>query len=111
MKTKMTFIAASAALALMVGAARADDAKTVYEKNCAACHAKDGTGNTPAGKKLGVKDYTDPAVQAAMKDDEMIKAIKDGIKDGDKTKMKAFGDKLSADDVKALVAYVRAFKK
>ena len=32
-------------------------------------------------------------------------------KDSDKVKMKAFGDVLSDDEIKALVAYTRAFKK
>ncbi len=111
MNIKIKLIAASIGLAFAVGTVHADDAKTIYDKSCASCHAKDGTGSTPAGKKLGVKDYTDAKVQAAMKDEEMVKAIKEGVKDGDKTKMKAFADKLSEDDVKALVTYIRAFKK
>ena len=97
---------------LMAGAVsvRAADAKETYDKNCAKCHGEDGKGKTKMGEKLGVKDYTDPKVQAEMKDDKMGKAIKEGIKEDDKTKMKAFAD-LSDDEVKALVAYVRAFKK
>ncbi len=98
---------------LIAGAvsARAADAKEIYEKDCAKCHGVDGKGKTKMGEKLGVKDYTDAKVQSEMKDDEMVKAIKEGVKekDTDKTKMKAFND-LSDADVKALVAYVRAFK-
>jgi len=92
--------------------ARAADAKEIYEKDCAKCHGADGKGKTKMGEKLGVKDYTDAKVQDAMKDEEMTKAIKEGVKekDTDKTKMKAFSD-LSDAEVKALVAYVRAFKK
>ena len=41
----------------------------------------------------------------------MTKAIKEGVKDGEKTKMKGFGDTLSDDEIKALVKYVRDFKK
>jgi mono/diheme cytochrome c family protein len=63
------------------------------------------------GEKAGVKDYTDAKVQEAMKDDAMIKAIKEGVKDGEITKMKAYGDVLSDDEIKALVKYVRDFKK
>ena len=33
------------------------------------------------GKKLGAKDYTDPKVQEALKDDAAFKATKDGLKD------------------------------
>ena len=38
-------------------------------------------------------------------------AIKDGVKQNGKTTMKAFGGKLSDDEIKALVAYVRTLKK
>jgi cytochrome c553 len=98
---------------LVAGAvtARAADAKENWDKDCAKCHGKDGKGQTVMGKKLGIKDYTDPKVQDAMKDEEMTKAIKEGVKDGDKTKMKAFGDALSDDEIKALVKHVREFKK
>lgn len=98
---------------LLAGAvsARAADAKEIYEKDCAKCHGVDGKGKTKMGEKLGVKDYTDAKVQSEMKDDEMVKAVKEGVKEKgtDKTKMKAFNE-LSDADVKALVAYVRAFK-
>ena len=101
-------------LALVIAGAvtvRAADAKESWEKNCAKCHGPDGAGKTKMGEKMGVKDYTDAKVQEAMKDDAMTKAIKEGVKDGDTTKMKAFGDVLSDDEVKALVKYVRDFKK
>jgi mono/diheme cytochrome c family protein len=89
---------------------RAADVKEVYDKDCAKCHGADGKGKTKMGEKLGVKDYTDAKVQADMKDAEMTKAIKEGVKKDDKTLMKAFSD-LSDEQVKGLVAYVRAFKK
>ena len=90
--------------------ARAADAKENWEKNCSKCHGPDGKGDTKMGKKLEVKDYTDAKVQSTMKDDEMIKTIKQGKKEGDKTKMKAFND-LSDAEIKALVAHIRTFKK
>ena len=97
---------------LMSGAvsARAADAKEIWTKNCAKCHGEDGQGKTKMGEKLGVKDYTNAKVQGEMKEEKMVKAIKEGVKEEDKTKMKAFTD-LSDDEVKALVAYVRSFKK
>jgi mono/diheme cytochrome c family protein len=63
------------------------------------------------GKKVGVKDYTDAKVQAEMKDDAMFKAIKGGLKEGDKTQMKPYNDVFSDEEIKALVAYVRTLKK
>jgi cytochrome c553 len=101
-------------LALLVAGAvtvRAADAKENWEKSCTKCHGSDGKGKTKMGEKLGIKDYSDAKVQEALKDDAMMKAIKDGVKDGEKTKMKAFGEMLSDDEIKALVKYVRDFKK
>jgi cytochrome c6 len=100
-----------AALALSALAVRAADGKDLFAKNCAKCHGEDGAGKTKMGAKLGVKDLSDAKVQADLKDDAAAKAIKEGVKDGDVVKMKAFGDTLSDDDVKALVAYVRTLKK
>ena len=98
---------------LLAGAVtvRAADAKENWEKNCTKCHGPDGKGKTKMGEKLGIKDYSDGKVQDALKDDAMVKAIKEGVKDGEKVKMKAFGDVLSDDEIKALVKYVRDFKK
>ena len=87
---------------------RAADAAANYVKHCAACHAKDGTGNTVQGKKTGAKDYTK---DQSFSDAAAFKAIKEGVTEGGKEKMKAFGEKLSDDEIKALVAYVRTFKK
>jgi cytochrome c553 len=91
--------------------ASAGDAKETYDKGCAKCHGKDGKGDTKMGQKLGIKDYTDAKVQAELKDDDAIKAIKEGLKDKDgKTLMKPAED-LSDADIKALVAHMRSFKK
>ena len=87
------------------------DAAANYAKHCAACHGKDGKGQTVQGKKSGAKDYTDPKVQASFSDSDAVKAIKEGVNEGGKDKMKAYGDKLSDEEIKALVAYVRDFKK
>jgi len=96
--------------ALTVSSALAADGKALYEQHCTKCHGADGKGQTKMGQKMGAKDYTDAKVQDALKDDAATKAIKEGLKDGDKTLMKPT-EGLSDDDVKALVAYMRAFKK
>jgi cytochrome c553 len=90
--------------------ASADGAKDNWNKSCAKCHGADGAGQTNIGKRLGCKDYTDAKVQDALTDDAAFKAVKDGVKNNDKTVMKA-SDNLSDDDIKALVAYMRTFKK
>jgi cytochrome c553 len=90
---------------------RCEDGKTIFESKCAACHSKDGSGQTKMGQKLAVRDLSDAKVQAALKDEDISKAIKEGVKKEDKVVMKGFGDKLSDDDVKALVTHVRSLKK
>ena len=100
-----------AIMAVSALSARAADAKANYEKDCAKCHGADGKGDTKMGKKMGAKDYTDAKVQAEMKDDKAFKSIKEGQKDGDKELMKSYADTLSDDEIKALIAHMRAFKK
>jgi mono/diheme cytochrome c family protein len=85
------------------GAAFGADASALWGQHCASCHGKDGSGNTMMGKKLGLKDYTK---DQTFSDAEAANVIKNG-----KGKMKAYKDKLSDADVKALVAYVRGLKK
>ena len=98
--------------AFMAGAmaVQAADAKGLYDKECAKCHGADGKGDTKMGKKLNAKDYTSAKVQAEMTDDKAFKAIKDGLKEGDKTLMKPIEGASDA-DIKALVAFMRTFKK
>jgi cytochrome c553 len=96
------------ALSTKVSAA---DAKAAFEKDCAKCHGADGKGDTKMGKKVGVKDYSDAKVQAELKDDAAAKAIKEGVKDKEgKVLMKPL-EGASDDDIKALVAFMRGFKK
>ena len=85
------------------GAAFGADGAALWAQHCASCHGKDGSGSTAMGKKLGVKDYTK---EQSFSDAEAANVIKNG-----KGKMKAYKDKLSDADVKALVAYVRSLKK
>lgn len=87
------------------------EAKENWDTLCAKCHGAEGKGDTKMGQKLGAKDFTDAKVQADLKDDAATKSIKEGLKSSDdKTLMKPF-DTLSADEIKALVAYVRGLKK
>jgi cytochrome c553 len=112
MKTSMRKIIVVALL--LAGAAgwraAAGDVQQDWDKNCAMCHGKDGKGQTTIGHKLQIKDFTDPKTQAAFTDEQATKAIKEGITQDGQLKMKAFGDKLSDDEIKALIAHVRSFK-
>jgi cytochrome c553 len=93
-------------------AAFAATAADNWDNNCAKCHSADGSGSGKIGKKLKLKDYTDAAVQAGLKDEDMVKAIKDGVKDDKgKERMKSFKDDLSDAEVTDLVGYIRKMKK
>lgn len=82
-----------------------------WENHCAKCHGADGKGQTKAGRKLQVKDYTDAKVQAEMKDEDIVKITSEGVKDKNgKERMKGFKDELSADEIKEFVSYIRKFK-
>src|ERR1041385_8889401 len=103
MKSLLTLVlSALAASAVAVGAA---DAKATYDKDCAKCHGADGKGNTKMGQRLGAKDYTDPKVQAEMKDDAAFKSIKEGLKDKVGKELMKPAENLSDEDIKAPVAF------
>jgi cytochrome c553 len=110
MKRKLT-IGFFCAFLLASASTFAADAKVNWDKNCAKCHGADGKGQTKMGRQSGALDYTDPKVQAEIKDDNAFKAIKDGLTIKGKEVMKPTGDKFSDEEIKDLVAYVRTFVK
>ena len=115
MKMKISPLAKITVATVLLGgalcwSATAGDVTAVWNISCAACHGKDGKGHTMMGRRFEIKDLTDAKVQASFTDDQATKAIKDGVTENGQTKMKAFGQKLSADQIKDLVAYVRSLK-
>lgn len=95
---------------LCSGVVYAADAKTNWDEHCAKCHGAGGKGDTKMGKKLSIRDLTDAKVQATFTDEEIVKAIKQGMKDKNgKLQMKPI-EELSEDDAKALVPFVRQLK-
>jgi len=91
-------------LALAASPILAADGAALFKSKCAACHGPDGKGETPVGKTLKVTPLGGADVQK-MTDADLEKAISDG-----KGKMPAFKGKLAADELKAVVAFVRTLK-
>jgi cytochrome c6 len=79
------------------------DSAALYKTKCAPCHGADGSGNTPVGKSLHVKSLASEDVQK-MKDADLTKVIHDG-----KGKMPAFAGKLSDDELRDVVQFIRGF--
>ena len=112
MKTKTQFTAVLVAIAFAaVGSTAFGGGKDNWDKHCAKCHGAEGKGDTKMGQKLGIKDYSDAKVQAAMTDDAAFKGIKEGVKDKDGKVVMKPTEGLTDDDIKALVAHMRTFKK
>lgn len=104
---KRTMIAATmlAALVFLSAPAKADNtAEATYKAKCAMCHGPDGKGETATGKMMKVKDFASEEVQK-MSDADLTDTVSKG-----KGKMPPYKT-LTADQVKDLVGYVRAFGK
>jgi cytochrome c6 len=99
-----------ATVLLSIATAAAADGKDTYEHNCAKCHGADAKGQTNIGKKLEIKDFSDAKAWPAIKPGADVQAVKQGVKDGDKTKMKAFTD-LTDGDIQAVLGYMKGLSK
>ena len=93
---KNMLAAAVVALTFAAPALAAGPADT-FQQKCAACHGKDGKGQSDMAKKLGVKDLTATKLPAA----EIEKVIANG-----KGKMTPWKGKLSDAEISGLAKYV-----
>lgn len=107
---KKLFVLGLGWMVASVLSASAVDVKPIWEKACAKCHGMDGKGDTKAGKKVEVKDMTDSKWQSNVTDEKAFKSIKEGLKDGDKIRMKP-AENVSDEEIKALVQLIRGLKK
>jgi len=81
------------------------DAQGLFKAHCVICHGEDGKGKTDLGEGLGARDFTDQKFQDSITDEKILEQIANGTPE----KMFPFKDKLTAEEMKALVPVIRAF--
>ena len=75
---------------------------TVYETTCAECHGPEGQGDGPDAAEI-MPDFSMPAFWAERSNADLLDAVESGINQG----MPAFADELSAEEITAVVGFVR----
>lgn len=102
----VTAVFATALIALVLPfSAFAADGAAIYKAKCASCHGADGSGQTPIGKTMKLRDLRSPEVQK-----QSDKELYDWIAEG-KGKMPAYKNKLSEAEINALVTHMRDLAK
>ena len=103
-RAALVALAAPAAVALLVAApVAAEDAAKIFAKSCSPCHGKEGEPSAVFAKQ-GVRSFKDQAWQKATPDAQIDKSIREGKKG---TMMASFEKQFSAEEIKALAAYIR----
>ena len=82
----------------------------IWKRECSSCHGKDGAGKTKAGRRAKVKNFTDSEYQDTWTDEEAFNVISTATKNGEELKnKKPYADKLTVEEIKLMVAFVREF--
>ena len=104
LRTILTFLCLGSILLISSPVLAADGAAT-FKTKCAMCHGPDGSGQTPMGKKLGIRALGSADVQKQT-DAELGAIITKG-----KEKMPSYDGKISAEEISGLVKFIRTLKK
>ena len=119
-RMKMTLSALVLALtvgALFLGLASGADVakgKAAFQQYCASCHGAAGKGDGPMGASMKpkLKDLSDKAYNGSLKEDYLVKLIKDGGQAAGKSPMMPkMGGVLKDGDVADVIAYIRSLGK
>lgn len=105
MKTTVSLVILAVALMFSASAFAADSGAELFKTKCAACHGPDGKGETPMGKRLGIKDLGSAEVQSKS-DADLVNIITKG-----KDKMPSYDGKLTPEQIQSVVKYIRTLKK
>lgn len=103
----LVLVSAAAGCKRKIAGGKADGAK-IYAEACAQCHGSDGAPSAAMKRQLRVKDLTDPALHERMSDDQLRAQIKSGSSN---RLMPAFGGSLSAEQLTAIVKYIRSLPR
>jgi cytochrome c6 len=101
---KLFAILTVAILIILPATLAASDGAAIYKAKCAMCHGADGSGMTPMGKSMKLRDLRSADVQK-QSDAELTKVTADGT-----GKMPAYKGKLTDAEITALVAHMRTLK-
>lgn len=82
-------------------AAKKVDGAGIFREKCSMCHGIDGKGYAA----IKTPNFTDPKWQAAHHEKELLDAIENGVKG---TAMVSFKDKLSQQQITAVLKYIRS---
>lgn len=74
--------------------------------HCKGCHGADGRAQTRMGRKHHMPDFTSAKFQKSRTDAHLLDVITHGSKVD--SKMKGYGNRLSKEEIQALVHYIRA---
>ena len=102
---RASLVVLAIAFVMSVSAFAADATADVFKSKCSSCHGADGKGDTPAGKKMNVKDLASDDVQK-QSDADLAGVIEKG-----KKPMPGYEGKVTKEQIDGLVKWIRTLKK
>lgn len=92
-------------------AAPASQGRVLYDAHCAVCHGPTGKGDGPGARVIRqpMRDFSDASAMREVNDRFLFEITKKGSSQfGRSNAMPAWGMKLSDEEIRAVVAYIRS---
>jgi mono/diheme cytochrome c family protein len=108
------FVLVSLITGMAFAAGDAVKGKATFEQYCRACHGSGGHGDGPMAASLNPKpkDFSDKAYNGSLKEDHLLKIIKEGGQAVGKAPiMPKFGGTLQDNQIQDVVAFIRSLAK